>query len=508
MRRTFLMEALSAKTRSVNPRYLKNRLRNTFPILALALFLAAPLYAHHLKKGESATLPVTTTSPKARELYEKGMADYENLYLERCNDDWRAAVKEDPNLAVAWAWIAFNSSNPKEISEARAKAKQLAPKATAGEQLMVAWIAKVQEGDFLGGITAMNDMLEMYPHDKHLLYLTGNWLMGENGDDQAQRFFEKALALDKNFPAALNDLAYVDARNRKFAKAFAAMDRYVALLPKEPNPQDSYGELLRMAGNFEGSLTHYRAALQIDPDFVTSQLGLGDTYALMGNQEQARVEYDKALRFAHNEADRLTYSMQRATTFVREGNYAQADKDLEEIAETAHAKEQDLQEAQALRQMAEYQSDDNVALKHLKLAEDALSHSASISISDRDEEMSRILRNRAVRAAHAGDQAQADQSLHQLEALASGSRNRVIQSSYHGAAGTLLMDQKKYPDAIAHLEEDQDNPFTMELLVQAYYQTGQTDKLHEVEAKLRGTNVPTMEQALVVPAIRAKRPVI
>ena len=111
------------------------------------------------------------------------------------------------------------------------------------------------------------------------------------------------------------------------------MDRYVALLPKEPNPQDSYGELLRMAGNFEGSLVHYRAALKIDPDFVTSQLGLGDTYALMGNQEQARVEYDKAIRFAHNEADRLTYGMQKAMTYVREGNFAEADKESQEIAD-------------------------------------------------------------------------------------------------------------------------------------------------------------------------------
>jgi tetratricopeptide (TPR) repeat protein len=480
----------------------------TCAVLALSLLLAAPLYAHHLKKGESATLPVTTSSLQARELYEKGMADYENLYLERCNEDWRVAVKEDSNLAVGWAWIAFNSSNPKEVSEARAKAKELAPKASAGEQLMVAWISKVQEGDFLGGITAMNDMLEMYPHDKHLLYLAGNWLMGENGNDQAQRFFEKALALDKNFPAALNDLAYVHARNREFAKAFAAMDRYVALLPKEPNPQDSYGELLRMAGNFEGSITHYRAALKIDPDFVTSQLGLGDTYALMGSQEQARLEYDKAIRFAHNEADRLTYSMQRAMTFVRDGNYAQADTEYTVIAVTAHAKEQDLQEAQAIRQLAEYQMDDNVALRNLTAAENALHHQSTISASDRDEEMSRILRNRTVRASHAGDQALAAKSLQQLEALAAGSRNRVIQSSWHGASGTLLMDQKKYQEAIAQLEEDRDNPFTVELLVQAYYQTGQTDKLHEAEAKLRGTNVPTMEQVLVVPAIRAQRPII
>ena len=66
--------------------------------------------------------------------------------------------------------------------------------------------------------------------------------------------------------------------------------------------------------------------LKIDPDFVSSQVGLGDTYALMGNQEQARSEYDKAIRFAHNEADRLSYGIQRAMTYVREGKYAEADK--------------------------------------------------------------------------------------------------------------------------------------------------------------------------------------
>jgi tetratricopeptide (TPR) repeat protein len=284
------------------------------------------------------------------------------------------------------------------------------------------------------------------------------------------------------------------------------MDRYVALLPKEPNPQDSFGELKRMAGDFESSLAHYRAALKMDPDFVTSQLGLGDTYALMGNQEQARIEYDKAIRFAHNEADRLTYGMQKAMTYVRDANYAEADKQFQQIAETAHSKEQDLQEAQALRHMAEYQADDSIALKHLKLAEESLNHRSTISISDRDEELSRILRNRVVHAANAGNQQVADKAQKQLEGLANGNRNRVIQSSYQGATGTLLMNEKKYEDAIAHLEEDQDNPFTMELLVQAYYQTLQTEKLHSVEAKLRGFNMPTIEQAVVVPNIRSKRP--
>ena len=485
-------------------------------IIICGVCFSAPLHAHHLKQAATVSMPVTTSSAEARALYEKGMVDYENLYLERCNDDWRAAVKADPNLAVAWAWIAFNGSDPKEVSAATERAKALAPKLTPGEQLMIAWIVKVQENDFIGGISAMNDLLEMYPKDKHLLYLAGNWLLLENADDQALRIMQKALALDKNFPAALNDLAYLYARDRQFPKAFAAMDRYVALLPKEPNPQDSYGELLRMAGNFEGSLQHYRAALKIDPDFVTSQVGLGDTYALMGNQEQARVEYDKAIRYAHTEADRLTYSMQKAMTWVRDGKFVEADAAFHEIAQTAHAKEQDLLEAQAYRHLAEYQTDDQVALKYLQDAEQSLEHLGSITKSSRDEELSHILRTRTVRAAHAGNPAMADTSLKQLEAMATGSRNRVIQSSYNGAAGTLLMnqqnmtqdskDQKKIEEAISYLEEDQDNPFSMELLVQAYYQTNQSDKLAQAEARLRGTNVPTMEQALVVPAARLRRP--
>ncbi len=478
----------------------------TLAFIAVLGCLALPASAHHLKKAATAMLPVTTSSPKARALYEKGMADYENLYLERCNDDWRAAVIEDPNFGLAWAWIAFNSGNPDEVNEARARALEVAPKLTLGEQLMISWISKVQQGDFIGGISAMNDMLELYPKDKHVLYLTANWLMGENGTDQAETLLKRALAIDKSFPAALNDLAYVDARNRKFDQALAAMDRYVALLPSEPNPHDSYGELLRMAGNFEGALTHYRAALKIDPDFVSSQVGLADTYALMGDQEQARAEYDKAIRFAHNETDRVNYEMQKATTWVRQGKYVEADKEFANIAQIAHAKSLHLGEAQSYRHMAEYQSDDQVALKDLKLAEDALHHQGTITAVDRDEEMSRVLRNRAVRASRSGNQALAEESLKQLETLASGSRNRVIQSSYEGAQGTLLMDQKKYDEAVAPLEEDQENPFTMELLVQAYYETGDTDKLHEMEAKLRGMNVPTMEQALVVPAIRAKRP--
>ena len=68
------------------------------------------------------------------------------------------------------------------------------------------------------------------------------------------------------------------------------------------------------------------------------------------------------------------------------------------------------------------------------------------------------------------------------------------------------MSKQKVPEAIVHLEEDEDNPYSLELLSRAYSITGASDKRHEVEVKLRASNAPTMEQALVVPAVRSRRP--
>lgn len=475
--------------------------------LVVAICGVCPAFARRGKSATGKELPVTTSSAKARELYARAMQDYENLYLERSNVGWRAATQADPNLALAWAWLAFNSRDPAEASAARDKAKALEANITPGERLMVEWIVNVQQNNFLAGIAAMNDMLAMYPKDKHLLYLAANWMVGTNSSyDRAQELLERAFDLDKKYAPALNDLGYVYARTRQFDKAFDAMERYVALLPTEPNPQDSYAEILRMSGNFDGALEHYRAALKIDPTFITSQLGVGDTYALMGNEAQARQEYDKAIAGAHTAADALDYKLQKAMTWVRENNFAEADKALDAVAAEAHAGNFESEEAEAQLLKGMYQADDAAALKELELAEQAAMRPSAMSESERHEKRARILAVRVVRAAHAGDQALAGSTLQQLETMAGGTRDGIVQQAYHGAAGALLMLQQKYAEAIPHLEEDQDNPYSMQLLSEAYSKTDAFDKMHDAEARLRGTNVPTMAQALVVPAARSKRP--
>jgi len=477
-------------------------------VVVLGLIAAAQVgKAKSKEKDTPKTVPVTTSSAHARELFEKGMVDYENLHLDRATQTWRDAAKADPEFALANVWVAFTSTDPAEADSHRQRAKELAPKVTPGEQLMIKWLVNVQENDFVTGISAMNDMLAMFPKDKRAFFLASNWLMVENEDEQAGKMCQKALAIDKNYPAALNNLAYAYARTNNFPPAFDAMERYIKVLPNEPNPQDSYAEILRMAGNFEGALEHYRAALKIDPAFHSSQLGLGDTYALMGKETEARAEYEKAIQQDPNPANKINYALQSAMTWVRESDLIQADKAFDAAAQAAHAQGLSLFEVRAYRTMAMYQVDDSVALDLLKKAESALSRNKkTMSDSDREEERARILRARVVRAIHAGDDKLPAKAMQQLEAMAQNSRSTVIQQSYHAAEGAMLVAQQKYQDAIPHLEEDTSDPYSLQLLSRAYHETGAATELHTVEARLRGINMPTIEQALVVVPTRAQRP--
>ncbi len=450
------------------------------------------------------SMPLTTKSVKARDLYQRALQDYELLYLGRATIGWRAAAKEDPQFAVAFAMVAMNSRDPEGARSAREQAKELAAKASPGEKLMIRWIATTQEGNFLDGIAAMNDMVAMFPRDKHVLYLAANWLMGVEGNEQAHHLLHKALDVDPDFAPALNNLAYLHARDREFGEALEDMDHYAALLPKEPNPQDSYGEVLRTAGRFDDALEHYRAALKIDASFNTSQVGLADTYALMGDQERARQEYDKAIANEPDPANRFDYRMQKAITWVREKNYVEADRDLWRISVEAHSQSYELQEAQALRRMAQYAADDKQALERLASAEDALTHRQNLAAFERDEERARILRLRAARLVQAGQPEAAQAAFNQLEKLAAENRDHMIQQCWHGAAGEMLAAKGNFKDAIAELEEDQDNPETLLLLARAYKETGDVDKSQATENRVRTMNLPSLEEALAAGAMPTK----
>ncbi|MGA8152252.1 MAG: tetratricopeptide repeat protein [Terriglobales bacterium] len=430
------------------------------------------------------------------------MRYFEQYRLTDTLQSLREAAKADPKFAQAFIMIAKISKDPREQADARHRAKQLAPLATPGERLLIRWLAGAQEDEYLPAIAAMNDLLAMYPNDARLAFLAGDWLTLQERYEQATVVLEHALTLMPDYPAALNDLGYSYAYSGEFEKAFTVMDRYAALEPDQPNPHDSYGEILRMDGKFEAALEQYRLSIRMDPNFG-SELGVADTYALMGKEQEAREEYARAIVFAGSESDKIDYELQSAVTWIREHNRKQAERALGEVAKHAHAAGLSLQEAEAQRVLALYEPDGKAVSRHLQLAWQALQDHHDLSASDRNEELARILRVRATRLAEAGDMDSASQAVHQLQGMVGQSKSRITLLSYYGAAGAVLMAQGKFAEAIPELEEDSAEPLSMRLLWQAYDATGASSEARAMAVKLSALNVPTVDQALVVPQFRA-----
>ncbi len=456
--------------------------------------------------------PVTTASTAAARYYETGMVHFENHRWNFALRDWHEAVQLDPKFALAYTWICFTTTDPAEESDARSKAKAAMSAVTPPERLMVKWITSAHENNYVEGIQAMNDLLAAFPQDKRLNFLAGYWLYRQDEFERSKKPTLQALADDPNYATAYNQLGYLYSRTGDYDKALEALSKYVQLLPDQPNPHDSYAEVLRLSGRFNDALEHYRMALKIDPTFYISQKELGETYSLMGNEEQARVEYLKAIDQAPSSGLKAEYLQKLALTWVRESKLAEADKAYLDAADRARAMEQWIWQARAHRVMAMYGPDAAAANKHLDQADAILTAKKdSVAKADLDEERARILRVRVERnlpAKPAASSPVADAALANLKKMAESSASVNIQRTYNGAEGALLMAQQKYKAAIPYLEEDYINPLSMKLLVTAYRKTKATDNAAVLTKKLLEWKIPTIEEALAVPAFRAQEGVV
>lgn len=483
------------------------------PPVVIAFFVAAAVTAAYPQatvqkvagNGKDQKFPVTTSSAAAARYFETGMVHYENHRWNFALRDWREAVALDPNFALAYTWICFTTTDPAEESHDRARAKALMHLGTPAEQSMVRWMAGVHENNYVEGIQAMNDVAQMYPHDKRLNFLIGYWLYKLDEYERSKTFTLKALAEDPAYATAYNQLGYLYSRSREYDKAIEAMAKYVKLLPNEPNPHDSYGEMLRLSGRFEDALEQYHIALKMDPTFYISQKELGETYAVMGQEERARVEYAKAIQEAPSNGLKAEYMQKLAMTWLRDQKYDEADKAYRQAAENAHAMGQWVWEARAHRIMAMYQPDYATAIQELDQAEAVLvANKGAVAQADLDEERARILRVRLEQSVARKDMAAAQKLLAELEKMAN-SGSISIQRTYSGAAGALLLAQKKYRDAAAQLEQDFMNPVSIRLLITAYQKANAKVPAEEWRAKLLDWKIPTVEEALTVSLYRSQQ---
>ena len=489
---------------------------NIFAIATIAL-CATPAFAQQrLAQPAAATaakpalrpntepMRLTAKSGHAQELFGESIVLSGNYRLDGCLKNLRAAVAEDADFAAAWGLLAYFTTDAREATDALARAQALSGKVSPSEMLFVHWVAAVKHNDQIAAISNLNDLTKRESGDKFILYLAGRWFVDQRDQQKAIPLFEKVLQLDSEFTPVLNRLGYAYAAKGDMPRAESLMQRYVAAMPADPNPEDSYGDILFKAGRYGEAKAHFEAALKKDPTFGPSQHELGDVFAMQGNQPGAREAYEKSARVAANPRRSLEYRSSIALSYVRENLYGFADREYERLAAEAKAKKYTDLEASFHEAMALYQTDDLAAMKQLDKAEDALRSDEDLAQVTRDEHMAVIRRWRGVRSLHAGNSAMADVCIRVMQEKYESTENEFIGDQLHALRGAWFMQQHEYPEAIAELEQAADDAFSLDALARAKRESGDTAGADATVRQLLAIHSSTMDAVLVVEPERAK----
>jgi tetratricopeptide (TPR) repeat protein len=439
-------------------------------------------------------LPVSTHSVEARQFVEKSLDEYENVMLEESLVDARKAAEKDPEFALAFAMWSFAARRDEPDAAALAKANALAAFATPEEKLLVHWMTATQSRDLLPAIQLMNDLLGKFPKDKHILYLTAEWLYFQQDYDRSRRLFEATLKVDPDFPPALNMLgyAYIETGDPDPGKAIAALRRYAELQPNQPNPRDSLGEIYRFTGNDHASLDEYTAALKIQATFYTSQLGLGDTSALMGDYDRARSEFQKAIALAPSGRDRLHIAFQRALINFWEGKPEQGRAEITALAERAAREKDPYAQYEIGLGQAFLAGNPDEEMKVLDAVEGRFtSPIQGMSENDRQTALASVMRERVRLLSLAGKTDAAATVIQKLETLAVSSRDSIIENCYDSARGFLLFAKGNYAGAVDALESDTQNPLVTRQAMLAYEELGDAAGASAAKTRLRYLRAPT-----------------
>src|ERR1043165_3017020 len=208
------------------------------------------------KPATSGKILITTSSEEARKEFLAGRDLSEKLRITDSIQHFDKAISLDPNFALAELNRANVSPTAKEFFDHLKKAVTLSEKASDGERMLI----QATEAGANGNQTKQRETLERlvatYPNDERAHFNLGGYYFGQQDYKQAIAHYKKATDLDPTYSTAFNILGYAYRQDENYTEAENAFKKYIELIPNDPNPYDSYAELLLKMGRFDEAIRH------------------------------------------------------------------------------------------------------------------------------------------------------------------------------------------------------------------------------------------------------------
>ncbi|UCF68131.1 MAG: tetratricopeptide repeat protein [Acidobacteriota bacterium] len=464
-------------------------------LLLLAAFVTAGCqYGQQTSVVEPEKMPVTTASEQAREEYIRGRDLFEKLRFTDAREHYAKAVELDPDFALAHLGMANTSPTATEFWNSLEAAVTAADKASEGERHFVLAADAGTRGKVAAQKEHLDRLAEMFPDDERVHNAIGQYYFGRQDYAKAVEHYDKAASLNADFSQPYNQLGYAHRFMNNYDSAEKAFKKYIELIPDEPNPYDSFAELLMKTGRWEESIQNYELALEKNPNFIASYIGIGNNQMFMGQGEQARETFGKLLEVARNDGERRQALFWTANSYIHEGDIEAALEALDERYAIA-AETKDLSTPAGDLVLI-----GNVLLEAGRADQALAKYDAALETMDRSDALGdnkdNFRRNHLYRAARVS---LAKGELNAAEQAASDYGKQVGElgipfeiRQHHELLGMIALKRKDHDTAIEHLEQaNQQNPRVLYLTALAHKSAGNADSAREMcerAARFNGLN--------------------
>jgi tetratricopeptide (TPR) repeat protein len=474
----------------------------------VALSLAASIACNQAKdstsasaSSENAKIPITTKSEEARNEFLQGRALAEKLQAQDSLAHFDHAIALDPEFASAELARCNASPTAKEFFEHQQKAISLADKASEGERLLILANQAGANGDAAKQKENLEKLVAEYPNDERAHFNLGGYYFGQQEFAQAVEHYKKATEIAADYSPAWNILGYAYRQQGDYGNAEQAFKKYIELIPNDPNPYDSYAELLLKMGKFDESIAQYRKALSVDPHFIASHFGISADLMYANKPQEANAELQKIIDQARSDGETRLAFFGMAVVDADSGKLARAVQDIDKEYAVAEKK------SDAGAMAADLQAKGNILLAARKFADAQKAFDRSVQITE-DSGLSQEIKENARRLHHFNlamiavgnnDQNKAKAEADEFRKSAEGSNNPAQVKQAHELAGVIALAEKNYDTAIAELEKaNLQNPRNLYRLHQAYQAKGETAKAQDYLSQAATFNpLPQLNYAFI-----------
>jgi tetratricopeptide (TPR) repeat protein len=446
-------------------------------------------------------VPLTTASADARRLYLEARTIAEQLRAHEGRKLYEQAAAADPSFAMAHYQLAVNSATAKDFLEHVKQAVALSDKASEGERLFILALEAGGNANPAKALEYQEELVTKYPRDERAHQLLGTAYFGRQEYDKAIEQYRAATAINPSFSPAYNLLGYAYRQQEKYDSAEIAFKKYIELIPGDPNPYDSYAELLMKTGRFDESIAQYRKALEHDSNFAASKVGIATNLMFQGKHAAGATEMDRLYQHARDDGERRTALFVKGVILVDGGKTDAALKEIEreyaldaKLADTANMSGDALLLGNILLDAGRTDAAEKQFQRSLDLVE-----KSSLAEDAKQDTRLAALYNRGRIALARGDVAAARTAAEQYAKGADERHNLFRVRQAHELTGLVALQQKDYDQAIAHLgQANQQDPFVVYSTALAWKAKGDGAKAKALAAQAANANVlPLVTYAFV-----------